>query len=176
MPYSAFYLPHLRYYCRIIGIDSSRYSDSPHASDKGAGRTQYKSRAPPQYDSVTELNGRSRSWAMPFPVRDPLLLSCRLLVQFTVGRFGDSKGHNWGVLGIADSALSPVRVGRYRFRSESEDRVKNDAFISNINKGARLFRPYVCKGSATGPASMCPDRRLWRLLRTNRPPNCKPWY
>ena len=74
-----------------------------------------------------------------------------------------------GGFGIADSSRPPVRVGRYRFRSESEDRVRNQTRGRNITQGARAFFALRMQGAAMGPASMCPDHRLRRLARRASP-------
>ena len=55
------YLPHLRYACRIGGIDSSRYSDSHRAADNRGGTCPVLIARRTQYDFVTELNEGVRS-------------------------------------------------------------------------------------------------------------------
>ena len=91
---------------------------------------------------------------------------------------------------VSPTPITPqVRDGRYRFRFESEDRVKNHALGRKITQGARLFRPayvygapdvgwYKIRGLAIGPDfANSPktgplEKEVFRELPTAAPIRC----
>ena len=94
---SRLYLPHLRYACRILCIDSSRYSASLHAADKGAGRAQYKSSVARNMIPLQNLMREAEFGRFHFHFPAPCFF-CFAFLFCTIGRLGDSNGRNWGAI------------------------------------------------------------------------------
>ena len=109
---------------------------------RGRGVTSI-ARAPPLYDFVTELRGGIANLGDPPPSPESLPLFCYAFSFYSVGRIGVPNGRNWAWFGIQDPSRPTVRVGRYRCRSGSGNRVNNSACARGITQRARLFSPCV---------------------------------